>query len=122
MKKKTETDLAGVARVVHEAVRAWQVSNEQDAAPPWSKAPKWMKESTLAAVRFRLDNPRAPASIQHEQWMIEKHAGGWKFGKTKDGVKKTHPLLIPYNQLPLVERRKDALVAGVIDALVHPMP
>lgn len=76
-----------------------------------------MKDSTLAAVAYRLAHPGAPNSAQHELWVDEKRAAGWKRGKVKDGVKKTHPLMIPYDQLPLVERRKDALVSGVIDAL-----
>jgi hypothetical protein len=32
-------------------------------------------------------------------------------------VKKTHPMLVPYSQLPETERRKDALVAAVIRSL-----
>jgi hypothetical protein len=117
MKAKTKVDFAAVAQVVHEAVRSWQRANNQPAAPAWSRAPKWMKESTLAAVTYRLAHPGAPNSAQHELWVEEKLASGWKRGKIKDGVKKTHPLMIPYDQLPLVERRKDALVSNVIDAL-----
>lgn len=117
MSRKPKLDVGQVAQVVHEAVRAWQTANGQAAAPAWSRAPKWMKESTVAAVTYRLQNPGAPASAQHDQWVEEKLAAGWKRGKVKDGVRKTHPLMIPYEDLPVVERRKDALVAGVIDAL-----
>lgn len=117
MSQLAEADIAKVAMVTHQAVRAWQKANGQDAAPAWNKAPQWMKDSTFAAIRYRLEHPGAAASAQHEQWMAEKVAAGWKRGKVKDEKKKTHPLMIPYDQLPLVERRKDALVAAVIDAL-----
>jgi hypothetical protein len=118
---KNGHDPEAVARVVHEAVRSWQIANDQPASPPWSRAPIWMKRATLEAVTFRLSNPRAKPSAQHDMWMNEKHASGWKFGKSKDGVKKTHPLMVPYDKLPMVERRKDALVAAVIDALTKPL-
>ncbi|HVY89422.1 MAG TPA: RyR domain-containing protein [Hyphomonadaceae bacterium] len=110
-----------IAQVMHEGVRAWQNANKQDAAPPWSRAPQWMKRASCEAVTWRLSHPNAPSSAQHEQWMSEKKAAGWKHGRTKSGVKKTHPLLVPYDQLPEIERRKDALVAATIDALARPL-
>jgi hypothetical protein len=106
-----------IARVVHEAVRAWQAANGQPPAPPWSRAPKWMKQATLEAIAFRLAHPEAGPDTQHVQWMQEKSAAGWRYGKVKDATKKTHPLMIDYGRLPLVERQKDALVAAVIDSL-----
>jgi RyR domain len=110
-----------IAQVMHEAVRAWQRANGQTPAPVWSRAPAWMKESTRAGVVWRLANPKAPPSAQHDQWMAQKKAAGWKYGRTRSGVKKTHPLMAPYADLPEVERRKDALVAAVIDALGRTM-
>lgn len=106
-----------VAQVMHEAVRAWQKANGQPASPPWSKAPAWMKTSSREAVIWRLSNPKASAAVHHDQWISHKKSEGWKYGKTKNGVKKTHPLMIDYNHLPEVEQRKDALVAAVIDSL-----
>ena len=116
-----EAETLRIARVVHEAVRAFQIANGQPGAPPWSRAPAWMKTATAEAIAFRLSNPGAGPSAQHDQWMVEKIAAGWKRGKEKDGVKKTHPLLVPYSALPLVERQKDALVAAVIDSLSRPL-
>lgn len=109
-----------VARVMHEAVRAWQKANGQPASPPWSKAPTWMKTASREAVLWRLANPDAPASAQHGQWLSEKKAAGWRYGKVKDGLRKTHPLMVAYRDLPVVERRKDRLVAAVVGALAGP--
>ena len=106
-----------IAQVTHEVMRAWQKANGQAPAPPWSRAPKWMKESSVASVSWRLDNPNAPTSAQHDQWIAQKKTDGWRFGKMKDANKKTHPMMIPYRSLPLFERRKDALVNAVVDAL-----
>jgi len=117
----SEAETMRIARVVHEAVRAFQTASDQPPAPPWSRAPKWMKTATAEAIAYRLANPGAGPSAQHDQWMAEKIAAGWKRGKVKDGAKKTHPLLIPYGSLPLVERQKDALVAAVIDSLTSPL-
>lgn len=112
-----EAAVARIAEVMHEAVRAWQKANGQKPSPSWARAPKWMKDSSVASVAWRASNPEAPASAQHDQWLQQKKADGWKFGKAKDAVKKTHPMMIPYAQLPEFEKRKDALVNAVIDAL-----
>ena len=117
MPKLDESAVARIAQVMHETMRAWQKANGQDTAPPWSRAPQWMKDASIDAVRWRLANPGAPSSAQHDQWMEQKREAGWKHGKVKSGVKKTHPMLVPYGQLPEVERRKDALVMATIDAL-----
>lgn len=121
MKKHTpESDaeaIQKIAQVIHAAMRAWQSANGQTPAPPWSRAPKWMKDSSAASVAWRIANPKAHASAQHDQWLAQKKADGWKFGKTKDAKKKTHPMMAPYGDLPEFERRKDALVNAVVDAL-----
>jgi hypothetical protein len=117
----TNASVMKIAQVMHEAVRAWQKANGQAPAPPWSQAPKWMKEASREAVVWRMENPQAPSSTQHEQWLAEKRAAGWRYGKVKNGAKKTHPLMVSYADLPQVERRKDAMVGALIDSLIRPM-
>ncbi len=106
-----------IARVMHEAIRAFQAAHDQPTSPHWNKAPRWMKDASIAGAKFRIENPKASASDQHVQWMNEKKENGWKLGTVKDPIAKTHPLLIPYGELPELERQKDALVAGIINAL-----
>lgn len=120
MGKLLSRDLEAVARVVHEAVRAWQAAHGQNTAPSWSRAAQWMRAATISAVEWRLANPGAPPSAQHDQWLEEKRAAGWKFGRQKDAVRKTHPMMVAYSALPEMERRKDALVGAIIDALAGP--
>ena len=110
-----------IARVMHEAVRAFQTAIGQPAAPPWHKAPKWMKTASRDGVIFRIEHPDAPPSAQHDQWMQDKLRDGWTFGAEKDPVRKTHPLLVPYEDLSFEERQKDALVAAVVKSLSQPL-
>lgn len=106
-----------IARTVHEALRAWSAANGQTPYPAWSKAQKWMKQSTLESVEFVLANPDAPPSAQHDQWAAQKKRDGWAYGPEKDPAKKTHPMLVAYADLPEFERRKDALLNAVVRAL-----
>lgn len=113
----TTSDEDLIARVVHEAMRAYQLALGERAARPWDDADDWERAATVAGVRFRLANPGADGSAQHAQWLEEKRKAGWILGAVKDPVKKTHPSLVPYRELPQTERRKDALFAAVVRSL-----
>jgi len=65
--------------------------------------------SLVNGVQFRLDNPDATPEQNHENWMKAKTAQGWKLGPVKDVEKKEHPDIIPYDELPDVEKMKDTL-------------
>ncbi len=117
----SEEDILKISVVMHETVRAFQKANGQTPAPPWRQAPKWMRTATRDAILFRIENPDAPSSAQHDQWMRDKTRDGWIYGIIKDADAKTHPLMVPYDELPDVERRKDALVIAVINAMIEPL-
>jgi hypothetical protein len=38
-----------------------------------------------------------------------KRSEGWEHGETKDVERKTHPCLVPYDELPPEQKRKDEL-------------
>lgn len=80
-----------------------------------------MKTATLEAVHWNTSGETSTPASRHRQWVNEKKQAGWKFGRKKDARRKTHPLMVAYNQLPEVERRKDALVSAVIESLTAKM-
>jgi hypothetical protein len=109
--------ILSIARVCHEANRAWCVANGDMSQVGWKNAPEWQKKSTIEGVRFRLENPNAPASTQHEQWMQSKIDDGWVYGPVKNAEEKTHPCLVPYDELPFVDKAKDALFVSIVKTL-----
>ena len=63
--------------------------------------------SRIDGIEYLWLNPEATPEMNHENWMRMKKEQGWKYGKVKDFEAKTHPDLIPYDQLPEIEKRKD---------------
>ena len=47
------------------------------------------------------------AENTHEIWSSQQMSEGWTFGKERDDKKKQHPCLIPYDQLPEIEKDYD---------------
>lgn len=107
-----------IAHVCHEANRALtEIIGDVPVQPHWADAPEEMIRSSVQGVVWRLDNPNAPASAQHDEWMRSKLADGWKLGPVKDSEKKEHPALIPYAELAPGVKKKDAAFTALVLAL-----
>jgi hypothetical protein len=115
----TDEQIYDIARVCHDANRAWCKSAGDHSQSAWEAAPSWQQDSAINGARFLLENPDASLSAQHENWMAEKIANGWVHGteKNPDATPPTHPCLVPYDQLPEHQRKKDALFCAIVKAL-----
>lgn len=105
-----------IARVCHEANRAYCLALGDESQPRWEDAPDWQRESAIAGVEAHLEFPRSPEE-SHELWLEHKRRDGWTYGRVKDPVAKTHPCFMPYDGLPLLERAKDRLFGSIVSAL-----
>ena len=115
-------EIEQVARVCHEANRAYCQTLGDLSQQVWHTAPDWQRTSAINGVRFHLANPNALPSHSHDNWLAEKKAAGWKYGHVKDAVKKEHPCFVPYEQLPADQKAKDSLFKAVVDALRDLVP
>ncbi len=104
-----------IARICHEANRAYCAQLDDDSQLPWEDTPEWQRVSAIKGVEFHLANPGASPSRSHEEWLKEKEATGWKYGPVKDPVKKEHPCFLPYDELPAEQRLKDSLFTAIVN-------
>lgn len=106
-----------IARVCHEANRAYCQALGDESQLPWEDAPEWQRSSAIHGVNFNLENPDAPASASHDSWLKQKTEEGWTYGEAKDPVAKTHPCCVPYEELPRDQQKKDALFKAIVASL-----
>jgi hypothetical protein len=104
-----------IAKVCHEVNRAFCKSIGDDSQPTWQEAPDWQKQSAISGVDFHMERERN-ASDSHVNWMKEKIGDGWVYGEVKDSEKKTHPCIVPYENLPKEQQTKDYLFKAVVDS------
>ena len=116
-KKLSEDGIVAIATVCHDANRALCITQGDDSQVVWTKASSWQRKSAIVGVRFTLENPTATPEEIHESWISQKVKDGWTLGPIKDGAKKTHPCLVPYNQLPESQQKKDHLFRAIVLAL-----
>lgn len=106
-----------IAQVCHQANKAWCELNGDNSQKDWNEAEPWQRESAIKGVVFTIDNPDAPESAQHDAWARDKVDAGWVYGDVKDGDNKTHPCLVPFEQLPVHQQKKDVLFRAIVKAL-----
>lgn len=105
-----------IARVCHEANRAYCATQGDHTQQYWEWAPDWQTKSAINGVKFLLAHPDAGPSASHESWLAEKKADGWKYGDVKNVASKEHPCFVPYEQLPAAQRRKDHIFGAIVKA------
>lgn len=104
-----------IARVCHEANRALQIINGDVVNPGWDELDEDMRQGAIHGVRV-VQEGNDPQEL-HRQWAMVREAQGWVYGPVKDPEKKTHPDLVPYDQLPPDQKIKDHLFHGIVTAL-----
>jgi hypothetical protein len=108
-----------IAKVTHEVNKAYCEAIGDFSQVPWEQAADWQKESAIKGVTAVLDGTANSPEEQHAAWSAEKVATGWMFGEVKDAEAKTHPCLVPYEQLPQAQKVKDFLFRAVIKSMAQ---
>jgi hypothetical protein len=105
--------LEDIARVCHEANRAYCEALGDHSQVPWDKAPEWQRKSAVTGVIFIAEHPDASPGITHASWLAEKLQDGWEYGPVKDPSRKKHPSCVPFDELSPAEQAKDYIFTAI---------
>jgi hypothetical protein len=83
--------------------------------PGWHDAPEWQRSSARMGVDLHLSGDHGPEA-SHASWLKQKVDEGWVYGATKDPILKTHPCIMPFDQLPKEQQAKDFIFRAVVQA------
>jgi hypothetical protein len=65
------------------------------------------KENKPRQVEFTVAEVENLAQMEHGRWWAEKRAAGYVLGPSKNDEEKTHPCMVPWDQLSEAEKEKD---------------
>lgn len=51
--------------------------------------------------------------------MQQKIDEGWVYGEVKNADEKTHPCIVPFDQLPIAQQKKDAIFRAIVKTLAY---
>lgn len=106
---------SSAAKLIHEVNKAYSEALGDGSAVTWEQMSPEAKESLIKSVQYYLDTPGITPAQIHQRWIDEKVRMGWTFSPIKDVLKKTHPSLVDYRQLPPTEQAKDCIVKAIVD-------
>lgn len=108
--------IENTARMCHEMNRIMQAMNDgEELSKKWDDYDEDYKEVTRRGVRKALEG--STPEEQHEAWLKDKAADGWVYGAVKDFEKKTHPCMVRYEDLNMVDKFKDQMFVTVVDEM-----
>lgn len=105
-----------IAQICHEVNRAYCMALGDMSQPKWEDAPEWQKSSALVGVELHMSGDHGPEA-SHNSWMKQKLDEGWIYGETKDTIAKTHPCIVPFEQLPREQQAKDFIFRAIVHAI-----
>ena len=104
-----------IAKVCHQANMALCEVTGDWTHRSWESLPLELQESAIEGVE-RARGGVSPRE-QHESWLANRLANGWRCGIVKSDELKTHPCMVDYDQLPIAQRRKNELFMAIVKAL-----
>lgn len=105
-----------IARVVHAANAELQaIQGDPVPSQPWDAESQELQDNVVLGVRNARDG-YTPAE-HHQAWVDDKLAHGWRYGPAKDPQAKTHPCLVPFDDLPRDQRVKNVLFIAIVRAM-----
>lgn len=106
-------EIERIAEICHEVNRGLCEALGDESQARWEDAPEWQRESAgsgVQNVRAMLKSGGIPQpEDSHKGWMVQKINDGWRYGEVKDPEAKTHPCLVPFDELPIEQQLKDHL-------------
>jgi len=105
-----------IAQLVYETARleAWLMDRRIPAEPWWERDEDFRQRfcDKLTDILTGAEIPDPEKA--HEEWVKEHKEKGWTYGPKLDLEAKTHPNMVPYDQLPAAERERDAVFLAIV--------
>ena len=105
------------AKFVYEGARIAAIAAKAPIVPePYDKRePAFRVQFEQVITRQMGPERSADAEVLHEDWVRAYEQMGWVCGPVRDTEKKTHPDMVPYNDLGQLERDKDAVFVALCE-------
>jgi hypothetical protein len=105
------------AQFVYDAARLAAQAAEAPVIPePWTSREEPFRTQFRDVINRQCgpDRKNSPEEL-HQDWVNAYQQMGWRHGETRDPVAKTHPDMVPYDQLGQLERDKDDVFVALCE-------
>ena len=102
---------------IYEAARLQAIAVDAPVVPePWHEREQSFRSQFLDVVSMMTgpDRKNSPEEL-HDDWVRAYEAMGWIYGPKRDLNTKTHPDMVPFDQLEKREQDKDAVFIALCE-------
>ncbi len=103
-----------IAAAIHGATRCLGRPDGQE-IPAWDDLTGSQRDKAVCAVCELLDSPPRTHQECHDLWARLMTSDGWTHGPSYDFEARTHPCLVPFDELTEAEQIKDKIWASLIE-------
>ncbi len=103
-----------LAEACHEATKVISEQILSEEKKEWKLIDSATKARLINAVQRAIDKKITDPSVAHADWMADMVKQGWVYGEKLDETEKTHPCLVPYDQLPTGQQTKDHIYLSIL--------
>lgn len=105
------------ARFVYEGARLAAIAAKAPIIPEkWGNRERAFIDQFLEVIDRQCgpDRKMSPKEL-HDDWVEAYEKMGWKYGEVRDTELKTHPDMVPYEELGQLERDKDGVFVALCE-------
>ena len=102
---------------VYEGARLQAMAVDAPIIPePWDQRDEQFRSQFINVIDMMCgpDRKSSPEEL-HDDWIKAYEEMGWRFGPVRDINRKTHPDMVPFNELDPRERDKDAVFVALCE-------
>lgn len=102
---------------VYEAARLQAAAVDAPIVPePWADREEAFRAQFLNVIEMMCgpDRKSSPAEL-HDDWVRAYEAMGWSYGPVRDPEARTHPDMVPFDDLEFREQIKDAVFVALCE-------
>jgi hypothetical protein len=105
------------AEFVYEAARLQAWAMRAPVVPElWIERDEAFRTQFIEVVAMMCgpDRKTSPEEL-HDDWVVAYEKMGWTYGPERDSIAKTHPDMVPFDQLSPLEQAKDAVFIALCE-------
>lgn len=105
------------ALFIYNAARLAAIAAEAPIVPAtWEEREQPFKDQFLKVIDKQCGDARSTSPEElHNSWWEEYKRMGWVYGEKYDPTAKTHPDMVPYSELDMLERDKGAIFVALCE-------
>lgn len=103
-----------LAESCHEATKVISEQILSEEKKEWKLIDSKTKAKLLNAVNRAIEEKITDPAIAHANWITDMEKDGWQYGDKLDEENKTHPCMVPYDQLPVGQQTKDYIFLAIL--------